>query len=117
MSRFSSFDYLITAGKAEIDRADGEATHTTELIEKLSTNVACIGEIIALINDIASPTNLLALNATIEAARAGDAGEGFAVVANEVKSQANQTARATDVWCRQGASGGRRPSGRHGTRW
>jgi methyl-accepting chemotaxis protein len=55
-----------------------------------------VGEVVKLINDIASQTNLLALNATIEAARAGDAGKGFAVVASEVKALANQTARATD---------------------
>lgn len=65
------------------------------IIGQLSAAVSRIGDVAKLINNIASQTNLLALNATIEAARAGDAGKGFAVVAGEVKSLANQTAKAT----------------------
>ncbi|QLC26721.1 hypothetical protein HFP57_00005 [Parasphingopyxis algicola] len=60
-----------------------------------------IGKIVALISEIAGQTNLLALNATIEAARAGEAGRGFSVVAQEVKTLAQQTTDATDNVDRQ----------------
>ena len=72
------------------------AEHTNEMVRTLAAAANRIGEVVQLINDIASQTNLLALNATIEAARAGEAGKGFAVVASEVKSLANQTAKATE---------------------
>jgi methyl-accepting chemotaxis protein len=77
-------------------RAAEQASRTTATMEGLSQAADRIGEVVNLINDIASQTNLLALNATIEAARAGDAGKGFAVVASEVKNLASQTARATE---------------------
>ncbi|MBI2241067.1 MAG: methyl-accepting chemotaxis protein [Magnetospirillum gryphiswaldense] len=71
------------------------AERTDVVVRGLTESAARIGEVVGLINTIAAQTNLLALNATIEAARAGDAGKGFAVVAGEVKSLANQTAKAT----------------------
>jgi methyl-accepting chemotaxis protein len=77
-------------------KAVEDANRTDATVEGLAKAADRIGEVINLIQDIASQTNLLALNATIEAARAGDAGKGFAVVASEVKSLANQTGKATE---------------------
>ncbi len=73
-----------------------QARKTNERVAELAKAAARIGDVVELINTIASQTNLLALNATIEAARAGDAGRGFAVVASEVKALAEQTANATN---------------------
>ncbi|CAK0740848.1 methyl-accepting chemotaxis protein [Azospirillaceae bacterium] len=73
-----------------------EANRTNATVASLADAAQKIGDIVQLINSIASQTNLLALNATIEAARAGDAGKGFAVVASEVKNLASQTAKATE---------------------
>jgi twitching motility protein PilJ len=67
---------------------------TSERVKILGDNSARIGEISEFISDIASRTNLLALNATIEAARAGDAGKGFTVVADEIRNLAERSSHA-----------------------
>jgi methyl-accepting chemotaxis protein len=86
----------VGASSAVAGKAVGEAERTNAMVKGLADAAQRIGTVTSLINEIASQTNLLALNATIEAARAGEAGKGFAVVASEVKSLANQTAKATE---------------------
>ncbi|SFR53262.1 Methyl-accepting chemotaxis protein [Halogeometricum rufum] len=74
-----------------IEDIERQTRETVESVETLDEKLVEVGEITDRISAIAEQTNILALNANIEAARAGEAGEGFAVVSNEVKSLAEET--------------------------
>ncbi|WP_442799772.1 methyl-accepting chemotaxis protein [Pseudomonas sp. Au-Pse12] len=78
-----------------IERMTGDVQSTANLIGELANESRDIGKVLDVIRGLADQTNLLALNAAIEAARAGEAGRGFAVVADEVRALAHRTQQST----------------------
>jgi len=86
---------LVLETVGAIERMSGDVQATAQLIGNLAAQSRDIGKVLDVIRGLADQTNLLALNAAIEAARAGEAGRGFAVVADEVRALAHRTQQST----------------------
>ena len=86
---------LVQETVSAIERMSNDVQSTSTLIGNLADESRDIGKVLDVIRGLADQTNLLALNAAIEAARAGEAGRGFAVVADEVRALAHRTQQST----------------------
>nr|WP_136478254.1 methyl-accepting chemotaxis protein [Pseudomonas sp. DG56-2] len=89
-------DQVVAEAIGQIERLAEEVRRSTEAMGQLQQESQKIGSVMDVIKSVAEQTNLLALNAAIEAARAGEAGRGFAVVADEVRGLAQRTQKSTE---------------------
>lgn len=86
--------HLLGETTSGIEQMLGDMDVVSETISRLSEQTQAAGDMVTAVNDIAEQSNLLSVNASIEAAKAGDQGKGFSVVAQEVKSLAEQSKQA-----------------------
>ncbi|WP_438268979.1 methyl-accepting chemotaxis protein [Pseudomonas piscis] len=89
-------DKVVAQAIEQIERLASEVVRSTDAMNMLQQESDKIGSVMDVIKAVAEQTNLLALNAAIEAARAGEAGRGFAVVADEVRALAQRTQKSTE---------------------